>query len=99
MDKTLFNELQESIKQAGAIKRGTRQPARVFRFEVSANDVRDIRNKTGLSQADFAALLKISPRTLQNWEQDRREPTGAAAALLILVKAMPDVALNVLSHK
>ena len=99
MDKEQFEELLESVKQAGAISRGEMKPARVFRYEMQANEVREIRSKTGLSQADFAALLKISPRTLQNWEQSRREPTGAAAALLMLVKAMPDEALGVLAQK
>ena len=49
------------------------------------------RQKTGLSQAMFAKALQISPRTLQEWEQGRREPTGAAKALIQIVHRHPEV--------
>jgi putative transcriptional regulator len=42
------------------------------------------RQNSGLSQTDFARLLDVSVRTLQGWEQGRREPTGAAKALLAI---------------
>jgi putative transcriptional regulator len=45
----------------------------------------------GLSQQDFATLLGVSARTLQDWEQGRREPTGAAKTLLRLAVSHPDV--------
>ncbi|WP_158651083.1 helix-turn-helix domain-containing protein, partial [Acinetobacter indicus] len=48
-----------------------------------------VREKTGLTQAEFAARLHISARTLQNWEQGRRYPTGPAATLIRILDAHP----------
>lgn len=48
------------------------------------------RSHSGLSQADFAAALGVSKRTLENWEQGRAEPTGPARVLLNLVAKYPD---------
>ena len=56
--------------------------------------VSDIREKTGLSQARFAAVLGVSVRTLQDWEQGRRAPSGAARTLLILVERNPAALLE-----
>jgi putative transcriptional regulator len=52
-------------------------------------DVRVIRERTGLSQADFARRYGFSKRTLQEWEQLRREPTGAARVLLMIIARIP----------
>lgn len=49
------------------------------------------RARTGLSQARFAAVLGVSTRTLQEWEQGRRKPTGAARALLTIAVRRPRV--------
>lgn len=56
--------------------------------------VAETRAKTGLSQQDFARLLGVSPRTLQDWEQGRRQPTGAAKTLLRLAASHPEVLLE-----
>lgn len=48
------------------------------------------RAKVGLSQSAFAALLGVSARTLQDWEQGRRTPTGAAQTLLRVVVKHPE---------
>ena len=48
------------------------------------------RTRTGMSQAEFAAALGVSKRTLENWEQGRVEPTGPARVLLCLVAKYPD---------
>lgn len=61
------------------------------KFEVSVNDVVKARLGTGLSQSEFAAALRISPRTLQQWEQGRRMPSGAAETLLRIVARHPGV--------
>ena len=50
-----------------------------------------VRESTGLSQARFAQLLGVSVRTLQEWEQGRRKPSGAARSLLVIAKRMPEV--------
>jgi DNA-binding XRE family transcriptional regulator len=62
-----------------------------------AVDVRSIRALTGLSQAKFAELLSIEVSTLRNWEQRRREPTGAARALLRAIRNNPIAVIKALS--
>ncbi len=54
-----------------------------------------IRERTGLSQAKFAALLGVSVRTLQEWEQGRRSPSGAARTLLAIAAKNPRALLDV----
>ena len=63
--------------------------ARVTQVEV--NEVVQARQSTGLSQADFASALSISKRTLQEWEQGRRSPSGAAQALIRIARKHPEV--------
>ncbi|MFV2073890.1 MAG: helix-turn-helix domain-containing protein [Thermoanaerobaculales bacterium] len=62
---------------------------------VNLPSVADIREKTGLTQARFAALLGVSVRTLQDWEQDRRAPSGAARTLLLIAHKNPKALLEV----
>jgi len=97
MDRKHFDELTRSIKQAGAIARGSRRPSR--RFEFTPSRIQAVREKTRLSQAEFARLLNVSVKTLQNWEQARREPTGPAKALLRIVEKEPAVAVRALSSE
>ena len=92
MEKKLFADLLQSLKEAQAIAKGKAKASR--RFEVALPDVKAVREKLGLSQSEFARLMGVSVRTLQNWEQHRRNPTGPAAALLKLVAAAPEVALS-----
>lgn len=60
-------------------------------IQVTPNEVAAARLKTGLSQTDFAQALHISFRTLQEWEQGRRKPSGAAQALIRIVFKYPEV--------
>ena len=62
---------------------------------VNVPPVAEIREKTGLSQARFAALLGVSVRTLQDWEQNRRAPSGAARTLLLIAQKNPKAILEV----
>jgi DNA-binding transcriptional regulator YiaG len=94
MDKQLFEELMVSIKQAGSIVRGEAAPSRSFTVE--DRDVKAIREGLRLSQSEFANLMRVNVRTLQNWEQRRRRPTGPAAALLKIVATAPEAALEAL---
>ena len=57
--------------------------------------VRETREKTGLTQARFAELLGVSIRTLQDWEQGRRAPSGAARTLLVIAARRPKIFLEV----
>lgn len=66
MDKTLFGELVGSLKQAQTINKGQAQPSR--RFELFAPDVKAVREQTGLSQGDFAKLMRVGVNKLQNSE-------------------------------
>ena len=67
------------------------------RFTVQVTEATEARLKLGLSQADFAAMLGVSARTLQDWEQGRREPSGAAKALLKMAVAAPKTVRKVLA--
>ncbi len=62
---------------------------------INVPSVSSIREKTGLSQSRFAALLGVSVRTLQDWEQGRRAPSGAARTLLLVAHRNPGVLLDV----
>ncbi len=83
-----FNELISSIKEAGQIKRGEIKAEKVTEFPEP--DVKAIRHDVGFSQSKFAALIGVNLRTLQNWEQGHRHPTGPARVLLRLVKSDPE---------
>ncbi len=72
------------------MKRG--KAARVTKVPVPA--AAEARSRMGLSQEDFARLLGVSARTLQDWEQGRREPTGAARTLLRVAVSHPEVLLS-----
>ena len=92
MDEKTFNELIDSVQEAGAIYRGDEKAAR--RFNYGPLDVKAIRQKTGLSQARFAIIMGVSVRTLQNWEQGHRTPQGPAASLLRILDKDPQAALK-----
>jgi putative transcriptional regulator len=79
-------EILEGLRQ---LKRG--EAGRV----VNVPSVATIRERTGLSQARFATLLGVSVRTLQEWEQGRRAPSGAARTLLRMAAKNPRALLEV----
>ncbi|MCB8923111.1 MAG: helix-turn-helix domain-containing protein [Ardenticatenaceae bacterium] len=93
MNDELFDELLESVREGGAILRGEKEPSRTFTIE--APDVRQIREQYQLSQSEFAALLGISIKTLQNWEQGRRTPHGSARILLQVAAKHPEAVWDV----
>lgn len=88
MDKRNFDKLVSGVREmkrhmAGASVRGARTT------ELSAPDVRAIREAAKFSQSQFAKLIGVNLRTLQNWEQNRTQPTGPAKALLRIVASNP----------
>lgn len=94
MNENDFELLCESIRQAGEIRRGERKLSRTFVIEDP--DPKAIRERLGLSQSRFASIIGVSVRTLQNWEQGRREPEGPAKALLRVVDREPQAVLHAL---
>jgi putative transcriptional regulator len=94
MNEDMFNELMASVEQADDIVQGKVKPARVTVF--AELEVKAIRAKTGLTQGRFADVVGVSKRTLENWEQGRRSPSGPARALLKIVDADPEYALKAL---
>lgn len=88
MNKKDFDKLQDSVSQAGKIHRGEAKASRCF------IDVEEIRANLGLSQAEFSKITRVSIRTLQNWEQKRRAPSGAALSLLTIFKNHPKAAID-----
>jgi len=89
-----FDELINSVRQAGKIKRGEMASSRTFMFR--PDDIKGIRSKLGLSQSEFALLIGVSVATLQNWEQGRRHPDGPARALLRIAAKNPEAVLEAL---
>lgn len=73
METALFEDLVQSLKEAQAIARGELAPSR--RFERMPLGMKAMRERIGLSQTEFAGLLRINVRTLENWGQARRHPT------------------------
>ena len=88
MNNQLFSELLTSVQEAGKIMRGELPAAQAH--EIPEPEVKRIREQIGFSQAKFATLIGVSIRTIQNWEQGHRRPTGAAKVLLRLVQADPE---------
>jgi putative transcriptional regulator len=86
MDKEMEQFQADLLKSVGEMKTG--RAARVTRLEPTAAAL--ARAKVGLSQSAFAALLGVSTRTLQDWEQGRRQPTGAAQTLLRVAALHPE---------
>ena len=93
MSDEFFTELLESVREGGAIMRGEKEPSR--KFVVETPNVKHIRERYQLSQSEFATLLGISVKTLQNWEQGRRTPRGAARILLQVAAKHPDALWDV----
>jgi putative transcriptional regulator len=94
MNEKDFQQLVKSVKQMGSIMRGENLPHR--RTVVNTIDVKALRERIGLTQAEFSRMIGVSIKTLQNWEQGRREPEGPAKALLRVVEKDPQAVLSAL---
>ena len=95
MDKQHFDQLVKGVREmkghmAGKTVRGIRST------QPSGPDVRAIREAAKITQPQFAKLIGVSVRTLQNWEQHRTRPTGPAQALLKIVASNPKSAIEAL---
>lgn len=94
MNKEMFSELLESVQEMDGIVLGKKDASRIF--EYPDPEVKAIRDRLGVSQEKFAIILGLSKRTVENWEQGRRHPTGPARSLLRIVEADPERALQAL---
>ena len=86
--RDLGAELLKSVRQMKAGRAGKIH-------KVAVSPVVSARVKSGLSQTAFAKLLGVSVRTLQDWEQGRRQPSGAAKTLIAIADRSPKVLLEV----
>lgn len=94
MKDKMFDELLASAQEMDEVAQGKKFPSRVTVYPEP--EVKAIRQKMGMSQVRFASLIGVSTRTLQNWEQGRRHPTGPAKALLRILESDPSTALRAL---
>lgn len=95
MDESTFQELLAGVREAGAIRRGEKEAARISL--VAEPEAKAIREATKLTQGEFAQLMGVPVKTLQNWEQHRTRPTGPARALLRAVAKDPETVIRLLA--
>lgn len=96
MENKLFSELLAGVREMDEIVQGKKAATRVTEFPEP--EVKLIREKVGLSQNRFAMLIGVSKRTLENWEQGRRHPSGPAKALLRILDTDPERAIRTLHN-
>jgi putative transcriptional regulator len=90
--RDIGTEILEGIREIQAYKRGETS---LRTHELSTpSSPQEIRMKLNLSQQGFATLMGVSVRTIQEWEQGRREPTGPAKALLRIAEQHPQAFLG-----
>jgi len=95
MNKKQFAGLLAGVRQMRRHMRGEKVPG-ARETKIEGIHPRKIGMASGLSQAEFAGLIGVSIKTLQNWEQERTKPAGPARALLKIVAANPKAAINAL---
>ena len=93
--RKLFDELMEGVEsmeqqRTGKVTLRTHEIDDLPPLKVDADMIRDIREKLHVSRAVFARRLRVSARTLENWEQGRAKPNAQAATLIMMVSQFPD---------
>jgi len=93
--RNLFDELMEGVdameqEREGKITLRSHEVEDLPPLEIEAELIRDTRKQMRASRAVFARSLRISLRTLENWEQGRARPNAQAAALILMVRRFPD---------
>ena len=86
-----FESIKKGLEEAVEYSKGKKVPVRIFHPEPV--NVKIIRQKTRLTQDEFAAAFGISVATLRHWERGDRKPQGPALVLLNLVRRSPDTVL------
>lgn len=93
--RKLFDELMGGIEsmreeREGKITLRTHEVEELPPLEIDAHTIRETREQLHVSRAVFARRLRVSMRTLENWEQGRAKPNAQAAALIMMVRKFPD---------
>lgn len=93
--RKLFEELMDGVdamqqQREGKITLRTHEIQDLPPLEVGPDLIRDTRERMHVSRAVFARRLRVSTRTLENWEQGRARPNAQAAALILMVRQFPD---------
>lgn len=89
MSSRLADDIRASLQEARDYAAGRPTKAVVHRVTPRATDARDARLKLGLSQREFASLIGTAIGTVRKWELGTRKPSGAARALIDVIKAEP----------
>jgi putative transcriptional regulator len=97
MKKERFDRLVKSLEEVRAHVTTGRFAGRINRIEIGADDIRTLRTRSGLTQAQFAATFGIGLGTLQKWERGERRPSGAAKSLLRVMQADTPAVVRALS--
>lgn len=92
-DRNIGLEILEGIQEIKSFKRGEIESLVVRELKEPA-PAQEIRAQLALSQAGFAALMGVSVRTVQDWEQGRRRPSGPARSLLRIAEQHPEAFLS-----
>jgi putative transcriptional regulator len=93
--RKLLDELIEGVgamrqQREGKITLQSHEVEELPPLSVDAETIRETREQMGVSRAVFARRLRVSTRTLENWEQGRARPNAQAAALILMVRRYPD---------
>lgn len=94
MSKRAFEGIMQGLQEALDYAQGDKSAARVVRARVKPADIKTARKKIGLSRKAFAHTFGLSAATLRKWENGERQPTGAARALLTIIRREPKAALR-----
>ena len=92
-ERNIGLEILEGVREIKAFKEG--KVNLVTRELSEPSHPKEIRARLNLSQSAFAGLMGVSVRTVQDWEQSRREPSGPAKSLLRIAEQHPDVFLEI----
>jgi putative transcriptional regulator len=95
---SIFDDMKAALRDAAAYERGEAVNLRVTRIpprpkQISAKEVRHIREALNASQSLFASYLNVSPNAVRSWEQGTRRPRQAALKLLAIARKNPKVLL------
>jgi putative transcriptional regulator len=93
--RNLYDELMEGVEamrqqREGKVTLRTHEVEELPPLQIDADLIRETRESLNVSRAVLARHLRVSVRTLENWEQGRAKPNAQAAALILMVRKYPD---------